>query len=79
MLRQVLSPVSDHQVWVDILRHQLPPGYLETMMKYHHRERDIAEYWYQVFDGGEVHSAWIISFYNRVDFIGRVSKSECMG
>lgn len=72
---QVLSPVSDHQVWVEILKYQPPPEYLETEMEYHHRERDIAEYWYQIFDEGEVHSAWIISFYNRVNFIGRVSKS----
>jgi len=71
---QVLSPVFDHQVWVDTLRYQAPPGYLETM-EYHHREPDIAEYWYQIFDEDEIHSAWIISFFNRVDFIGRVSRT----
>ncbi len=71
---QVLSPVSDRQVWPDVLRYQIPPGFLDTM-EYHHRERDIVEYWYQVYDDDEIHSAWIISFYERIGFIGRVSRT----
>ena len=71
---QVLSPVSDQQVRADILKYQAPPGFLETM-EYHHREPDIAEYWYQVYDDEEIHSAWIISFYNQVNFVGRVSRT----
>jgi hypothetical protein len=69
---QVLSPVSDQQVWVEPLKYAIPPGYA---MEYYHRERDIAEYWYEIFDEEEIQSVWIISFYNQVKFIARVSKT----
>ena len=57
-----------------MLLYEPPEGYLESQMEYHHREQDIVEYWYQIFDEEKLHSAWILRFYNSVSFIGRVSK-----
>lgn len=71
---RILFPILDEQVWADVLRFQPPTGYLDRM-QYHHREPEIAEYWYEIFDEEKVHSVWIISFYKSIRFIGRVSRT----
>jgi len=67
----VMFPVSDERIWVDILKYVVPQEFLDQM-KNHHRERDIAEYRYQVLNENEIHSVWLITFFERVTFIGAV-------
>lgn len=69
------SPVSEQRVWVDVLRYQILNEYFQSF-KYHHREADIAEYWYSLVYEEGIESAWIIRFFETVVFIGLVSVSE---
>ena len=70
----VMSPVSEKRVWVDVPKYQIPGEFL-SQMAYEHREQDIAEYRYQVLHEYGIHSAWIITFFQRITFIGIVSLS----
>jgi hypothetical protein len=72
----IVSPVSDQRVWADVLRrYAVPRGFLDQM-EHQHREKDIAEYRYQVLDDPPIHSGWLITFFERRTFIGMVSTSE---
>lgn len=72
---RVMSAVSEGRVWIDILKYPIPDDFL-SQMTYDHREQDIAEYQYQVLCESGIHSAWLITFFQRVTFIGMVSLSE---
>lgn len=72
---RVMSAVPERRVWVDVLKYQVPEEFLSEMA-YEHREQDIAEYWYQVLQESGIHSAWLITFFQRITFIGTVSLSE---
>ena len=71
----VLSPVREKRVWVDVHKYPIPGAFLSEMA-YEHREQDIAEYRYQVLHESGIHSAWIITFFQRIAFIGIVSMTE---
>lgn len=71
----IMSPVSDQRVWADVLKYTVPCEFL-NQMKHHHREKDVAKYRYQVLDDPSIHSAWLITFFERRTFIGMVSTSE---
>jgi len=58
-----------------MLKYRVPEEFL-SQMTYEHREQDIAEYRYQVLCETGIHSAWLITFFQRVTFIGIVSLSE---
>jgi hypothetical protein len=70
----LLSPVSDERVSVDILLYPLKREYIDVM-EYHHREEDIAEYMFEHLDKPPVHSFWLLSFFQKVNFIGLISTS----
>lgn len=72
---KVLTPVSDHRIWVDVLKYVIVPEFLDQM-SHHHREQDIVEYRYQVLNEYGIHSAWLITFFEKMPFIGLVSTSE---
>ena len=69
---KLMSPVSDDQVWADILKYKIPPELL-NQLDCHHREQDIVEYRYQIMNEDGFNSAWYITFFERVTFIGLVS------
>jgi hypothetical protein len=74
----IASPVSDKCVWADILRYTVPPGLIQKM-NYYHREQDIVEYRYEVYEVSEqenMNSAWLITFFQKVTFMGVVFTSE---
>ena len=71
----VMSGVSEKRVWADILKYQIPEEFLSEMA-YEHREQDIAEYRYQVLRESGIDSAWLITFFQRVTFVGIVWLSE---
>lgn len=70
-----MTAVSEKRVWADVLKYQIPEEYL-SKMAYEHREQDIADYRYQVLCESGIHSAWLITFFQRVTFLGLVSLSE---
>lgn len=71
----IMSPVPDRRVWADVLRYQVPQQFMEEF-EYHHREQDIFEYGYSVLDEPPIHSAWLLSFFEKRPFIGLVSTLE---
>jgi len=71
----IMSAVSETRVWADILKYQIPEEFLSEMT-YEHREKDVAEYRYQFLREYGIDSAWLITFFQRVTFVGMVSVSE---
>jgi hypothetical protein len=57
------------------MTYRIPEKFLAEM-KYAHREPDIAEYRYSVINDLGINSAWLITFFERVPFIGIVSTAE---
>lgn len=76
---KIMTAVPESLVWVNILKFQIQKNFLDEMV-YSHREKGIAEYRYQVLNNYErdIYSAWIITFFGRIPFIGTVSFSESM-
>lgn len=71
----VLSPVSDQRVWADVLKYIVPQEFFDQM-GYDHREQEIAQYRWQILNEDGINSVWLITFFERVTFIGLVSMSE---
>jgi hypothetical protein len=71
----VLSAVPESRVWVDVMKYRVPPKFLPEMI-YAHRERDIAEYRYSLIDDLGIQSAWLITFFERITFVGLVSAAD---
>ena len=65
----------DDQVWVDVLKYEIPNEHVE-MMKYHHRELDIADYKYAPVMENSTNSAWLLRFFETVEFIGLVMQDS---
>ena len=72
---QVMSAVPESQVWVDVMKYRIPEEFLMEMT-YEHREQDIAEYRYSVLEDYGIHSAWLITFFEKVTFIGLILSSD---
>ena len=72
---KVLTSVPETRVWVDVLKYVVPQAFLDEM-PIHHREQDIVEYRFQVLNEEGIHSAWLLTFFERRTFIGIVSMSE---
>jgi hypothetical protein len=71
----IVWPIPDQRVWVDVLKYEVPKVFFDAM-EYHHREQDIAEYRYQIINDNDISSAWLITIFERVTFIALVSISE---
>ena len=71
----VLSAVPELRVWADVMKYRMPDKFL-TQMIYAHREPDIAEYRYSVIEEVGIQSAWLITFFGMITFIGIVASSE---
>ncbi len=69
---QVATAVHDSRVWADILRHEIPSEFLEQMPVFH-REPDIFRYRFTLLDQVGIHSAWILTFFERTTFIAIVA------
>ncbi|MGH2361790.1 MAG: hypothetical protein ACRDGM_14770 [bacterium] len=68
----IMSPVHDQQVRADVLKYGVPAELLAEM-SYHHLEKDIFEYRYTVLGESEIHSAWLLTFFERRTFIATVA------
>lgn len=71
----VLSPVPEKRIWADVLKYHIQEDFMAEMT-YEHREQDVAEYQYQLLCEYGIQSAWLITFFQTVTFIGLVSLSE---
>ena len=70
-----MSAVPESRVWTDVMKYRMPEE-LFAGMAYAHREPDIAEYRYAAIEKEGIQSVWLITFYERVTFIGIVSTAE---
>jgi hypothetical protein len=73
---KILSAVPESHVWVDVMKYQIPEKFLEQM-SYDHREPDIVEYRYSVIEEDGIQSAWFITFFERITFVGIVKLHPC--
>lgn len=71
----ILTPISEKRIWVDVMQYTVPQEYLKMMM-YQHREKDICEYRFHVLQENDIHSVWIITFFERCTFVALISMSE---
>ena len=69
------TTITEQMVWADILKYEVPSELL-VKMEQSHREKDIVRYKYQFIDEPELHSIWIITFYDRTTFIGVVKQES---
>ena len=74
---KVMSPVPDEQVWADVMRFRVPAAFLEQM-RFGYRETDIFYCRYGVLDELEIHSVWLLTFFERTQFIGFVAPWPAM-
>ena len=76
---KIMTAVPESLVWVNILKYQIPENFL-VEMDCSHREEDIVTYRYQILNDykNNIYSAWILTFLERVPFIGTVSFSESL-
>jgi hypothetical protein len=72
---RLLSPVTDGQVWADVQRFEIPPAFLAEMDTAH-AEKDILKYRYCVIEDPDIHSSWLLTFYERTTFVGIVFRSD---
>jgi hypothetical protein len=69
------TAVPESRVWVDVLKYHIPEEFVSEMIC-QHREADIAEYRYAVVDDCGIKSAWLMTFFEKVLFLGVVVLSE---
>ncbi|MER9455609.1 hypothetical protein [Mesorhizobium sp. M0478] len=68
-------PVSDEEVFVDVLKTQIPENLIESL-EVAHAEPDILDYRYgRIEDTTGLESGWLLRFYERTVFIGIVFES----
>ena len=63
--------MPDDKVWADILKYEVPEDLVKGM-SYQHREPEIAEYFFEYTNDGEINSAWMIRFFEAPIFVGLV-------
>jgi len=61
-------------ITIDHHRYEIPPAFLAEMIV-GHVEEDIFDYKYAVIDDPELHSAWLLRFFQRVPFFCLVFQS----
>ena len=75
---RVLWPVSEEQVFADVLKYVVPQELLD-IMQVQDRDKDVIEYRYGrhgIWNSMGIHSIWLLTFVRRTTFIGVVLTSE---
>ncbi len=67
----LLSPVADEQVWSDVKRFEIPPEFLQAM-RTADANPQVARYRYCRVGEFGMHSAWLIEFFGRTEFLSIV-------
>ena len=70
-------PVAEDRVWVDVLRHELPPAF-EAQTRRFGAVPQVATYGYEMMpsENAEFESAWILTFYERTRFIAMIQRAS---
>lgn len=71
---KLASPVLDGQVWADIQRFEVPPAFLAKMTSAH-IEEDVFQYYFDAIDDPDIHSGWLLRFFDRTPFFSIVFRS----
>jgi hypothetical protein len=71
---QVATAVDERRVWADVLKYKIPDEFLKDMPILH-READILQYRFAVLNQVDIHSVWVLTFFERTIFISIVSES----
>lgn len=69
------TPIEEARIWVDVLKYSVPPGFLSEMVT-GHREQDVFQYQYHALSDQCMQSVWLLTFYEKREFIGIVSNAE---
>jgi hypothetical protein len=64
-------PVSESQVWTDVLKYPILEEYLRQL-EFHHREKDIFTYGFTSSNEPGIESIWLLLFFERCFFIAFV-------
>ncbi len=72
---KISFPVPEERVWVDVLKYKIPDEFLNAM-EYSDRGKSICYYRYAVLNEEDIQSAWLITFFETVSFIGIVDNFE---
>lgn len=70
------STISDERVWAGILKYRIPKDLMESV-KFHHREPEIIQYWYESYK--DLSSVWLLKFFERRTFVAAVSAVASSG
>ena len=70
----LLTAVKDGQVWADVQQFEVPPAFLADMT-FAHVEADILSYRFGEVEDEDIHSFWLLTFYERTPFLGIVFRS----
>lgn len=83
IIRKIIRGLSHHhrietalpeiRITAEVMRYKIPEG-LEEELHFHHREADIIEYWYNVYEDGPTTSSWLLRFFERRVFVAWVSR-----
>jgi hypothetical protein len=68
----LLTAVEECRVVADVLTVPIPPQFF-ALMEHHHREADICQYRYHLVNDAGIHSAWLLTFFERPTFLVTVS------
>lgn len=71
----VESALPETRITADVMKFRIPDEFLKEI-QFQHRESDIIQYWYEIFEDGVTSSVWLLNFFKRRMFIAWVSRSE---
>jgi hypothetical protein len=66
------TAIPESRVWVDVLKHPLPEELLKSET-FHHRDRQIFEYWFEQVQQDDIDSIWCLKFFEKRIFIASVA------
>ena len=64
----LLSPVTDEQVWADVQKFEIAPEFLIEMTSAH-VEDDVLQYRFGLIEDPDIHSGWLLQFFTRTPFL----------
>ena len=71
---KLAAAVDDGRVWADVLKYEVPSGFLSEMQA-GHIEDDVFTYRFGLINQDKMHSCWLLSFFEKRRFFGIVYES----
>jgi hypothetical protein len=70
---EIETPITEDEIFVDVLKYEIPEWMLNEMVLHEERDSDIVAYRYIVLNQDDMQSMWLITFYRTVTFISIVT------